>query len=225
MVSQAYSGPIHFRGADGVMHDIDRTLVTAGPGRFATRSTAIGVDFAARPDDPSLAVVTFDAGHSVGFGLSGAASGMAASPETLSNTAPSIVHRSILPGVNLELSTGSTGLKETLVLASPATAETFLFPLQLKGLTAVVDPSTGDVLYRDSDGTARGRTPRGFMVDSKIDPRSGDPSRSDAVTYVIVPSGVGQALKVSLDRAWLAGPCPALSGLGRPLCWSGILGR
>ena len=74
------------------------------------------------------------------------------------------------------------------------------FPLQLKGLTAkVVD---GQVVLADRDGKEHGRFPHGFMTDSNVDPRTGDPALSHGVKYQID----GQNLKVEADSAWLRDP-------------------
>ena len=211
LVSQAYSGAVNYRGADGVLHDIDPSLVAAAPGRYQTKATAVGVDLAASPNDPNLAVVSFDPGHKVTFGLTGAQARAAAAPQmtTLSDGRPpvqAIVHSNIEPGVDLKLAPGDGGLKEAIVLASPNTPETFSFPLHLTGLSASVDPASGDVVYTQSNGTVVGRTPHGFMTDSKIDPHSGDPATSQGVTYAIAGSGPDVTLTVTLDHAWLADP-------------------
>ncbi|MGH9123881.1 MAG: DNRLRE domain-containing protein [Acidimicrobiales bacterium] len=210
-VTQDYDGPVTYHAADGELHDIDPTLIPAGIGRYQTTATAAGLNLAANPTDPSLAVVSFDADHSVAFGLAGAAAGPAAAPQTVAATAiaasgQAIVHAGIEPGVNMVLAAGDGGLKETLVLASAAAPESFVFPLHLTGLTATVDPASGDVVYRDSTAKIWGDTPAGSMSDSKIDPRSGDPATSQGVTYTIVAYGTGQALQVTLNHAWLTDP-------------------
>jgi hypothetical protein len=94
------------------------------------------------------------------------------------------------------------GLREEIVLTSADAPDRFLFPLKLKGLTASVD-ELGDVVYKDSSGKERARTPKGFMYDSKIDRQSGEPAHSDQVSYSVVPYGNGFALQIQLDRNWI----------------------
>jgi RHS repeat-associated protein len=108
-------------------------------------------------------------------------------------------------GVDVRLTSRPDGLKEELVLASAAAGDRFVFPLELKGLTASIDGS-GDVVYRDKAGAERARTPHGYMTDSSLDPLSDEPSISHGVAYALVPHGQGTALEVRLDKAWLADP-------------------
>lgn len=92
------------------------------------------------------------------------------------------------------------------MLASPAAPDRFVFPLQLKGLTASIDAG-GDVVYRDQAGVERARTPHGYMYDSNVDPRSDEPATSLGVDFSLIPYGRGgTALVVTLDRAWLDDP-------------------
>ena len=91
---------------------------------------------------------------------------------------PKVQHEEIKPGVDLEIEVGSYRAKETIILKAADSPTRFVFPLNLKGLTAELDQKTGIVAYRDNKGAVRGDDAKGFMFDSSIDPRSGDPARS-----------------------------------------------
>ncbi len=114
-------------------------------------------------------------------------------------------HSSALPDVDVVLESRMDGLKEDLVLGSAAAPDRYVFPLILEGLTASID-DTGAVVYRDESGAERLRTPAGWMEDANVDPHVGDGQVSRGVSYAIVPFGLGVALEVQLDRAWLDDP-------------------
>ena len=100
--------------------------------------------------------------------------------------------------------TAATGLvKESIVLSSPsAPSDTWVFPLDLKGLRALMGPG-GIVEFADASGKVLAYVPAGFMTDSKIDPHSGTARWSFGVTYSLVTVGAQQAIKMTLDSAWL----------------------
>jgi hypothetical protein len=66
-------GPLNYQAADGSWQPIDASLTTGSDGRVHERANGVGVDFASSADDPALASIQFDAGHSVAYGLAGAA--------------------------------------------------------------------------------------------------------------------------------------------------------
>ncbi|MDQ3756444.1 MAG: hypothetical protein M3394_01150 [Actinomycetota bacterium] len=203
--SRVYANPVHFKDAAGVWQDIDMTLVPQPDGRLRSRAHSSSVSVAPLANDAALGRVDFDADHSVAWSLHGASQ----VPVQVSGTLGS--YASVLPEVSLELRGYWAGLKEDLVLASKAAPDTYLFPLSLRGVSPhLVD---GEVHYKDSEGKEWGRTPRGFMQDSRPPlPPDADPSQvrphthSEGVAYELVPHGGGTALKVTLDRAWLDDP-------------------
>jgi RHS repeat-associated protein len=134
--------------------------------------------------------VRLDGGHAVAFGLAGAA-GVAGRAR-----GGTVTYRGVQRDVDLRLEAVGGGVKETLVLRSPAAPVSFLFPLRLSGLSAaVVD---GQVVLTDSSGHRRSMTDSG-------DGAAG-PAISGEVAYSLVGSGDRPMLQVTLDRAWLRDP-------------------
>jgi len=200
--SEIHSRPIHFLDATGAWADIDTSLVRGTDNKFHAKANSLGLEIPTTSTG-SLATVSVDGTHSVGFGLTGAA----AVPATVSGTTATFA--GLLGGSSLRLTSHYNGVKEDIVLASRLAPSTYVFPLYLEGLTAHLD-SEGNVLYKDATGTERARTPHGRMNDSAVDPHSGDPASSDAVTYALLPVGpTGIALQVTADPLWLASPARA----------------
>lgn len=180
--------------------ETDTTLVDQGDGRFKTKRSPVELEAGRDAGDDELIRLKIDEAHSIAFGFQGAKH---VSAQTEKNR---VTYRGILPGVNLELAAAPSGVKEDIVLSSPNTPREYVFPLRLEGLSAAVDPATGDVVYKDAQGVERARTPHGYMEDSNVDPRADEGSKSSGVTYEVISEGNGQALKMTLDRAWLSDP-------------------
>lgn len=117
----------------------------------------------------------------------------------------SVTYFKVRKDTDMRLTSRRGGVKDELVLASPAGPDRFVFPLERKGLTTSLD-ETGNVIYRDEAGVERARTTHGFMTDANIDPRSGEAPMSVGVDYALIPWKGGTALEVRLDRAWLDDP-------------------
>ena len=198
-VTEMSSDVIHYQ-ADGHWQDIDTELVAGKDGRLHNKAGAFDLSVATSATDASIARLGLDATHSVGFSLEGAtnAKGKATEEATTFSGARK--------DTQLRLTSRPNGLKEELVLASAAAPDRFVFPLQLKGLTASID-GDGNVIYRDEAGVERARTPHGYMYDANVDPRSGEAPTSFGVHFALIASGKGgTALEVTLDRAWLDDP-------------------
>ncbi|MEV4754381.1 polymorphic toxin-type HINT domain-containing protein [Micromonospora sp. NPDC049559] len=194
-----FSGtPLNFRAGDGSWQPIDTKLVPAGGAGSGWRNAAASVrlDLAPRADAAELVRVAVDEGHGVGFGLAGAV-GVGGAVE-----GSAVTYAGVRPGVDLRLESRPTGVKETLVLASPDTETSYVFPLRLAGLSAKL--VGGQVLLTDAAGVARAVIPPGDMVDSRTG--AAGPARSTGVSYQLVEAGGGPALRVTLDTAWLRDP-------------------
>lgn len=194
-----YEAPVHFKDAQGRWVGIDDSLGASKDGRRSNGPNVFGLSIADKSTNKALARMALDDKHSVGFALDGAAEVKG------TGDAKSVTYAKVRKDTDVRLTSRRTGVKEELVLASPAAPDRFVFPLELKGLTASLNEA-GDVIYRDAAGVERARTPHGFMIDANIDPRSQEAPMSLGVTYALIPFKGGIALEVRLDRAWLDDP-------------------
>jgi hypothetical protein len=144
---------VHYRDAGGRWADIDTNLGASKDAKRKNKANSFELSLADSAADPSLAKVSLDAGHTVGFALQGAAK-VKAKADKAAVTYPRVTN-----DTDLRLTSNTTGVKEELVLASPAAPDRFVFPLALRGLTASID-SAGDVVYRDRAGAERARVQR-----------------------------------------------------------------
>ncbi|GHK03909.1 hypothetical protein SY2F82_66120 [Streptomyces sp. Y2F8-2] len=191
--SEISTDPINYRDGRGVWRTINTSLVE-DDGGWANAADSVALRFADRADAGRLASVTLPSGESFGYGLSGAAS-VAGSAD-----GARVTYEQVFPGTDLWLDSHAGGVKETLVLKSATAPNSFLFPLHLKGLTARADG--GSILLTDAKGRARAAIPAGFMEDAAH-------AVSHAVSYELVERDGGQALKMTVDRDWLADPARA----------------
>ncbi|WP_203904805.1 ricin-type beta-trefoil lectin domain protein [Virgisporangium aliadipatigenens] len=98
-------------------------------------------------------------------------------------------------------------MKELIVLNSADAPTSWTFPLTVQGVTPRLDAESGAVLFVDDEtAEVRGSIPAGFMYDSAIDPRSGDPATSHAVAYSLHNADGTWTLRVDLDGGWLRDP-------------------
>ena len=186
--------PLNFRRPDGTWQPIDTRLV---PGWQGWRNAA-----------DSVQVWTAGQTGSGTGGAAGASAAVAGSssgwrrprhPPARWTAAPSPTPE-VRPGADLRLEVTSRGLKETIALKSPDAPAEWVFPLSTTGLQpSLVD---GEVVFRDENGVERARIPRGFMVDSAYDERTGEYATSYGVSYELVEGG----LRMRLDEAWLRDP-------------------
>lgn len=197
---RVHQGRVNFKAADGSWTPIDTDLVRRANGRFAVAANDVRVEVAASAADPALITVVSDDRHGVTFALQGAA------PVAGVVKGGTATYPGVFPGVDLVESAVAYGVKGSLVLHSADAGNSWLFPLRLKGLTPRL-AAEGDVQFVDATGAVRQTIPHGFMEDSKVDPRSGERAFSREVTYALATGADGApALRVSVDRGWLADP-------------------
>ncbi|GLY53153.1 polymorphic toxin-type HINT domain-containing protein [Lentzea sp. NBRC 102530] len=184
---------VNYRKPDGSWAPIDTTFVGGGDG-WRNAADQIDLRLSRNANADSMVRLKFDDQHEVSFGLQGTA------PSAGVADGSSVTYPRVLPGVDLKFEAQAGGVKEVMVLESADAAHSWTFPLRLKGLTAkLVDEQ---IVLSDRDGKERGRFPRGFMTDSSVDPRTGDPAISHNVKYRLD----GQNLIVEADSAWLRDP-------------------
>jgi RHS repeat-associated protein len=198
-----YENPVNYRLPDGKWASISTSLVPASSAsassladRWAERSQAYPQSFAASAGAPDLVTVPVDDSHTLSFGISGA------SAVTGVASGSTVSYADVRPDSAVSFTAGTGLMKESIVLSSPSAPDTWVFPLTLKGLRAQTGPG-GIVEFADSAGKVLAYVPHGFMTDSNIDPRSGNGATSFGVTYSLITVGGRQAIKMTLDTAWL----------------------
>ena len=210
MTQRLNGGRVNYRGVDGVWRPIETRLVKGLDGRWHIAANEIAVSFASGPGPDTLstatagqvsrttthlASMTLPNGQSLAYDLAGSA---AITPTVRDSTA---LYPGILSDTDLEFVVTDSGFKETMILNSPNAPNTWLFPLQLNGLTPR-QASDGSIELVDASGDVRVYLPLGYMQDSKVDPRHGGRTESTNLRYELV----GDPLRVTADEAWLKDP-------------------
>ncbi|MFJ1653392.1 LamG-like jellyroll fold domain-containing protein [Streptomyces sp. NPDC088337] len=189
--------PVNYQVGKGRWAPID-VDVRAGPdGRWHEKANSLAVDFGPRATDDALASLAVDPGHRIAYTLEGAA------PVQGVADGSTVTYSNVLDATDLTLAPTASGVKESVVLHSTDAANSWTFPLTLKGLTPVQRGENGWTDLRDSSGTTVERVPPAYAYDAKVDRRSGEPATTHDVTTELVRSGDGYALKVTLDSGWL----------------------
>ena len=227
LTRRVYSGAVNYQAADKSWKPINTALVRGSDGRLRVAANSVQVSFtgkgSAMANDPNgaavpdLATLTLPTGESVGYGLDGAAA------VTPTMTGADAVYPGILASTDLVLTTVETGFKDTLILKSPDAPSTWIYQLKLTGLTAQVDDDGSVGLYNTA-GARVAWFPQGGMVDSNVDPYSGDGVHSAGVTYSLISTKSGPALQVTADSAWLHDPARVFPVKVDPAAASGTSG-
>jgi hypothetical protein len=191
--TEVYTQPVHYESASGDWLEVDPGVTEAADGSFASDGTGTPVE-----------------ADGVTEGASDLGDGVSAAFELASDDATRVGEAGIEvsgvdEGVDVELEVTATGLKETIVLASPAAPRRFEFPLELSGATARLEES-GSVALVDGEGDVAGVIPAGWMEDSAAHPVTGVAAESTGVQYSLEGSGATPTLVVTLDDAWLDDP-------------------
>jgi RHS repeat-associated protein len=168
----------------------------APAGGWTEKSESDPESFASNADDPALVTLPVSGSQSVSFGISGAA----AVPGATSGS--TVSYADAQPDSTVSFTAGTGLVKESIVLSSASAPDTWLFPLDLKGLRAEMGPG-GIVEFADAAGKVLAYVPHGSMTDSDIDPHSGNGATSFGVTYSLVTVRGRQAIKMMFDAAWL----------------------
>ncbi|MFD0555662.1 RHS repeat-associated protein [Stackebrandtia endophytica] len=184
---------------EGMLAPVDTDLIQSADGRWRPINAA-EVSFAEAADDAIVMEFVVGEGLSVAYGMADAAAvvGIADGQE--------IMYGDVLPFTDLRYTAASWGAKEELVIHDAQAPSSWVFPLQLTGLSARVDSGSGAVEFIDASGTVQATMPPGFAEDANVDPYSGDGALSYDLAYEVVEYAGGQALRVSMDEGWLKDP-------------------
>jgi RHS repeat-associated protein len=195
-----YAAPVNYQTSSGAWAPINTQLVPAAGGGWREAANSVGASFAAQASAASLGSLVFGGQNNGSFGLSFGLAGAADSPGTASGS--SVTYPSVLPDTDLVETTTAVGISESLVLHSAQAPTTWLFPLQLNGLTPVLR-SDGSIALEDASGTVQGTIPGGLATDAS---GQGKPGAITPVTYQLVTYNGGPALQASIPASWLTSP-------------------
>ncbi|WP_156753515.1 polymorphic toxin-type HINT domain-containing protein [Actinokineospora pegani] len=204
---RTYSSTRYAPDAKGKLEPADTTLRRTADGRIAPKLGS-GASFADKGDKSGLLVLDVPGGR-VEMALVGA--------KPVSIDVPDLAAKGVGDGKasfreirehsDLALTAATWGIKEDIVLKSPQAPKVWDFAISTTGgLKPELDKATGAVFFLNPKGERTAVIPPGFMVDSAIDPRSGEGVRSNGVGYSLVQVNGATVLRVEFDQAWLADP-------------------
>lgn len=147
----------------------------------------------------ALATLTFGSSESFGWSLSGAAD------VTGSVSGETVTYPSILANTNLELTSETYGVKESVTLESAAAANSWTFDLAMSGLS-LAQASDGTWQLTDSSGNVVADLEHPYAVDGSGTASNPEPAQTQAVTYSLATVGGVEQLTMTLDQSWLDDP-------------------
>lgn len=210
-----YQSPVNYQLPDGKWAPVNTKLVNSGPGqaspakapgagtsasgRWEVTSAPLHVSFAPFADAPQLVRIPLPGGRSIAFGVAGVrhSTGTASGSE--------VSYPQVRADTELQYLALGGGIREQLVLKSRSAPATWTFPLALAGVTAKSGPG-GTIDFAVASGKVLAVAPGGFMTDSNVSPRTGDGVYSTGVHLALVTAGGRQAIRMTLDKGWLASP-------------------
>lgn len=209
--SDVYFAPVNYPGQHGNLHHIDTTITSDSNGGYKVDKNLFTTTFGAASDSSGLETVTYK-GKTVSFQLASSSIAGTIGSQVFSNlqhVVPSadqskITYSGVYPEVSLKEVVTSLGVKEEIVLNKYLPGlHSFAFVLNTNGVTPKI-AQDGSVEFLDSSGNELFDIPPGIIQDSNVDPHSGDPQQSNAVTYQLKTVGGKTVLVVSVDEKWLA---------------------
>lgn len=188
--TRVYQVPVHFRSGDKWV-SYDTRLQDEADGDLTNARAPFDLTIASKGSDDDVVSMDLGRGRTVGWSL--------AKADDVPRTESTTVARfdKVRPGVDMKVRSTRYGVKEDLVLDSRSAPRTYTFPLNLTGLRAV--ERGGQVVFVDDDGDDAAVMPAGFMEDAAG-------AATEGVSMSLVDTAEGQAVKVTLDSAWLDDP-------------------
>ncbi len=185
--------PVNYRDGSGSWVPIDTTLVTDGtPGAHRTAAAGATARFKAAYE-PGLPVAVTRGGLDVTIDMLGAAEG---AHIALGETAR---YLAVAPSTDLVYEALAGGLKQTLVLSTPAAPSSFSFALGVEGGALVRVPGGWVVRETGEDAPA-------FSLGA-IEVADAAGTRCEDATLSVVPDGrAGATVTYDVSRAWLDDP-------------------
>nr|WP_256727297.1 DNRLRE domain-containing protein [Streptomyces acidiscabies] len=212
LTTRFYDEPVNFQDASGNWKPIDTTLKELpANGGLSTQTVSASADgwkitagdtettFAGYADGVPLVSLKTGTDTAVGFSIQDAAHTPGEADES------TVVYPGVRPFADARFVAGGTSVKEVITLNSANAPTEWVFPLHTQGVTARLEP-TGAVTFRDAAGGVRATMPAGWMEDANLAPDSNQGEISTGVSYELLDTANGQALKVSLDTEWLNAP-------------------
>ncbi|MFE4599870.1 LamG-like jellyroll fold domain-containing protein [Kitasatospora indigofera] len=208
-------GKTNFQDPSGAWQKVDTKVGKGGDGRWHESANNLTVDFAAQASDGALASFGVDPSHRLTYALKGAA------PVQGTTSGSTVTYSSVLPETDLTVAPIASGVKESVVLHAATAANSWVFPLDLKGLTPKLN-AAGGIDLLDEAGKPAETIPPAYAFDSKIAPVSGERATTHAVTYELVTDAGKPALKMTLDAAWLHDPHRVFPVTVDPSIWDRV---
>ncbi|MGH2750941.1 MAG: DNRLRE domain-containing protein [Actinomycetota bacterium] len=201
LTAEIFANPIQYEDSQGKFVEIDDNLTKRPGGQWTNEAGPLDVDFSSTGSADDLVEIA-DGNLAVSFGVQGANQ---VTPSVVDNT---ITYEEIIPDADVVLSVKGHTLKEDVILSEPPelTGDRYVvrFLLHTEGLTPI--KRTTDIVFVGDSGDEVFRMPNLYMLDSSVDPHSGQPAISEDIEVDITGSGSQWVLTARASGKWLTDP-------------------
>lgn len=205
LTEHIYPEPIHNESEDGEFLEIQSVLKKDKSKKsFVSTSTDLKVQFPEKVSAKGKYVNIKNGEHSIEYQLLNAISDSekaSALEPLIEQDGERLYHREVFPSIDLRSILFDTSLKEDIILNEVSSFHTFEFQVHTD-LNGKVEKD-GSISWKTGNETVF-VTPAPFMEDSNINEQSGEPSRSDDVSFKLKKNTDGYLLTLSADKDWLA---------------------
>lgn len=213
----SYGHPVHELDENGQWQDIDFSLSlnqTRGVGVYTNEAAGISFPATYQRNQPVMSLS--EGGHSVAMTLQPGRAAVArasaakvtaevSSPQRSFQTVEeansaqfsnTVIYSGVLPGVDLEYIVDPGTVKENIIVKEKADSYRYAFTLELTGLTPVMQPDGGIILYDEGTDEECYVIPTPYMYDALG-------CFSEAVTYTLSGTASPYTLNVVADAEWI----------------------
>ncbi|MBD1373936.1 DNRLRE domain-containing protein [Hazenella sp. IB182357] len=203
---EKYFDDIH-RKTNDTWEEISETLVKTKHGKWTPKNTEINAQFEdTMVNGKYVTLISDESSLSQTFlGVDGAEVESIAAKDVVAEVKGNIINYSnTVPDISIRNRISNRGIKEDIVLSQYNGYNQFRFKLNTD--LKVKKDEDGGIIFTDQENKKIYHLPKPYMEDSYIDPKSGEPSKSDKVTYEIEKIDGDWILTIIADEEWLESP-------------------
>lgn len=205
--NEIYPAPVHFKENDKWI-DIDSNIIMGSDGKYKNKANKFKISFS--KDSKQTEFTSFDIdGKSIKHSFNIVDKFGQEYYTDINDVVPTvegnkITYKDIFNGVDIRQTVVSDGLKEDIIIKEYKGKNSFVFKINMTGVEAVKE-SDGSISFYDKTNKNEVvfTISKPVMMDSNIDPGSGEAQRSEDIYYELTQKDSNIYLSIIADKNWL----------------------